>query len=512
MAPLFCIIHSLGDNMVIAVLSQKGFSMCAMPSDAKAQELARLQAHLCQMLVELSMNWQGLGRHDLILQLLEEWQADYREGEAERYADDRIKAVQWLDAQVEKRLKAEQASGSSWQAVPVPEGAGNPFAGLSPETLAGMPLAVDATLNILQSITLPADADVLQSRLAHYAQQATKRLETVTQELNANLEKTDLELQQHLKAWHGACQKLLADSEGKREPKDSIRIHALLAMTSETYLYWQRMVAKDWQVIPEGEGGMPPYHLTAKVLSERAKQAALLAGQCLQDIMLNWFRIGPANQDILMDWLSSWALEFSGFGGVMAYPAAVEHLEHLADELDIRSSKLRRETEGWQNFGPGQRLPAIGLPYAIRELLETVVAVRSEADKGASEELEIGRLYESCSQILPGLHEIAKNLAVIDDDLEADEMESWVHLQMNAFIRLSKVSRSHAARAACLFADILDERIQLERDVIPGWLRLTKKEWDAAMPPTPEKAGVMMGQAVLKIGKIRHHRPQENEE
>ncbi|MBR7069432.1 MAG: hypothetical protein IKI30_03165 [Oxalobacter sp.] len=469
---------------------------------ANAQDLGRLQEKLRRTLVELALNWQMLSHADVVQQLLEEWQADYREGEAERYASDRVKAVQWLDTQLEKRMKAEKAVVPDWQTAPVQEG-------LSAESLDAMPVVVDAVLHLLQSIDLPDDSEVLQRRLAHYAQQATKRLNKVTQELNANLEKTDLELQQHLQAWHGACQKLLMETEGSRDSAESVRIHALLAMSAETYLYWQRMVAEGWQVIPEQEGGMPPYHVTAKMLADQAKQASLLAGQCLQDIMLNWFRLGTANQDTLMDWLAGWSSSFAGFGGSMEHPAAVEQLELLADELDSRSSKMRRETEGWKNFGPGQRLPAIGIPYEIRELLETVAAARGQAVKNASESMEIQRLYESCSLILPGLHEVAKNLQAMADDNDADELENWVHLQMNAFIQLSKVSRSHAARAAGLFADVLDERIDLERDVRTNWLRLTKQEWDAAQPSSPEKAGVMMGQAVLRIGKIRHHRPDK---
>ncbi len=473
-------------------------------SSAYVQNLERLQEKLRRTLVEFALNWQKLNRADVVQQLLEEWQADYREGEAERYASDRVKAGQWLDAQLEKRLKAEKAVVPDWQAATGQEG-------LSAESLDAMPVVVDAALHLLQSIDLPDDSEVLQRRLAHYAQQAAKRLEKVTQELNANLEKTDLELQQHLQAWHGACQKLLMETEGSRDSAESVRIHALLAMSAETYLYWQRMVAEGWQPVPEQEGGMPSYHLTAGILADRAKQAALLAGQCLQDIMLNWFRIGAANQDTLMDWLAGWSSGFAGFGGSMENPSAVEQLELLADGLDNRSSKMRRETEGWKNFGPGQRLLGIGIPYEIRELLETVAAARAEALKNASEDREIQRLYESCSLILPGLHEVAKNLRAMTDDYDADELESWIHLQMNGFIRLSKVSRSHAARAAGLFADVLDERIDLERDVRSNWLRLTRKEWEAAQPSSPEKAGVMMGQAVLQIGKIRHHRPDDTQ-
>lgn len=478
-------------------------------SPANVQNFIRLQKKLCRTLVEFALNWQMLDRPDIVQQLLEEWQADYREGEAERYAADRVKAVQWLDVQLDKRQKAEKAVVSDWQTVPSVTGVDDPLAELSSEALAAMPVVVDATLDLLQSIELPADSEVLQKRLAHYAQQATRRLGKVTEELNANLEKTDLELQQHLQAWHGACQKLLMETEGSRDSSESIRIHALLAMSAETYLYWQRMVAEGWQPVPEQEGGMPPYHLTAKMFADRAGQAVLLAGQCLQDIMLNWFRIGTASQDTLMDWLAGWSAGFAGFGGAMENPSAVEQLELLADELDNRSSKMRQETEGWKNFGPGQRLPGIGIPYEIRELLETVAAARMDVVKGASEDQEIQRLYESCTQILPGLHEIAKNLRAITNDYDADELESWIHLQMNGFIRLSKVSRSHAARAAGLFADALDERISLERDIRTDWLRLTKKEWEDAQPPSPEKAGVMMGQVILQIGKIRHHRPDD---
>ena len=76
---------------------------------ANAQDLGRLQEKLRRTLVEFALNWQKLNRADVVQQLLEEWQADYREGEAERYASDRVKAVQWLDAQLEKRLKAEKA-------------------------------------------------------------------------------------------------------------------------------------------------------------------------------------------------------------------------------------------------------------------------------------------------------------------------------------------------------------------------------------------------------------------
>ena len=80
---------------------------------------------------------------------------------------------------------------------------------------------------------------------------------------------------------------------------------------------------------------------------------------------------------------------------------------------------------------------------------------------------------------------------------------------MNGFVSLSKISRSHAARAAGLFADILEERIDLERDVNPHWLRLNKKEWDAAQPSSPDQAGAKLGQIILKIGKIRHHKNDE---
>ncbi len=472
---------------------------------AQRQNLIRLQKNLRRMLVECSINWQALNRQDIILQILEEWQADYREGEEERYAADRIKAVQWLSDNLEKRLNAEMASIADWQTVPAPEGEEDPLDDLSSEALAAMPVEIDATLDLLGSIDLPSDRDVLQKRLAHYAQQATKRLAKVTQELNANLEKTDLELQSHLQSWHIACQKLLAESEGDREASESVRIHALLAMSAENYLYWQRMVAEDWESASENEGGMPAYHLTAKNLADRAEQASLLAGQCLQDIMLNWFRIGTANQDTLMDWLAAWSSSFAGFGCAMETPTETEQLEYLADELDHRSSRMRRETEGWKNFGPDQRLPSMGIPYEIREVLETIAAARENAVKNASADLEIQRLYESCRVILPALHEVAKNLQAITDDNDADELESWIHLQMNSFIRLSKVSRSHAARAAGLFADILDERIDLERDIRTDWLRLNKKEWDAAQPPSAEKAAAMMGQIILKIGKIRHH-------
>ncbi len=486
--------------------------MNTIPPSTDDKNLVRLQKKLRKALVELALNWQMLDRQDVISQLLETWQADYREGEEERYAADRVKAVQWLDTHLEKRLAVEKAAASSgWQTVPVMVGEDDSLAELSSETLAAMPVVVDATLDLLQSIELPSDSAVLQKRLAHYAQQATKRLGKVTQELNANLEKTDLELQQQLQAWHSACQKLLMETEGGRNATESVRIHAMLAMSAETYLYWQRMVVEGWELVPEHEGGMPSYHITAQMLADRAKQATLLAGQCLQDIMLNWFRIGTVNQDTLIDWLASWSSGFAGFSGSMEHPAAVEQLELLADGLDSRSSKMRQETEGWKNFGPGQRLPSIGIPYEIRELLETIASAREMAIKNASEELEIQRLYESCTQILPGLHEVAKNLKVMTDDNDADELESWIHLQMKGFIRLSKVSRSHAARAAGLFADILDERIDLERDVRSNWLRLNKKEWDAAQPASPEKAGVMMGQAVLRIGKIRHHRPDDTQ-
>ena len=473
-------------------------------SPAHAQNLARLQEKLRRTLVEFALNWQMLDRSDIVQQLLEEWLVDYREGEAERYASDRVKAVQWLDTQLDKRLKAEKAVVSDWQTASVSEA-------LSSESLEAMPVVIDAALELLQSIGLPSDSEVLQKRLAHYAQQATRRLGKVTQELNANLEKTDLDLQQHLQAWHGDCQKLLMETEGSRDSAESVRIHTLLAMSAETYLYWQRMVAEGWQPVSEQEGGMPSYHLTAKMLADRTGQAVLLAGQCLQDIMLNWFRIGAANQDTLMDWLAGWSSGFAGFGDSMEDPSAVEQLELLADELDSRSSKMRRETEGWKNFGPGQRLPGIGIPYEIRELLETIATARTEAINSASEDREVQRLYESCSQILPGLHEVAKNLRAMTDDYDADELESWIHLQMNGFIRLSKVGRAHAARAAGLFADVLDERIDLERDVRSNWLRLTRKEWEAAQPSSPEKAGVMMGQAVLQIGKIRHHRPDDTQ-
>ncbi len=472
---------------------------------AHSQNLIRLQKNLRSVLVELSINWQILNRQEIILQILDEWQSDYREGEAERYAADRVKAVQWLSDTLDKRLAAEKSGASDWQTVPVSEGEDDPLDDLSSEALASMPVEIDATLDLLGSIELPSDSDVLQKRLAHYAQQATKRLSKVTQELNANLEKTDLELQKLLQTWHATCQTLLSESEGDREASESIRIHALLAMSAENYLYWQRMVAEDWQPVPESEGGMPAYHLTAKNLADRAEQSSLLAGQCLQDIMLNWFRIGTANQDTLMDWLSSWSSSFAMMGCAMETPTETEQLEYLADELDRRSSRMRREIDGWVNFGPGQRLPGMGIPYEIREVLETIAAAREKAVRNASADLEIQRLYESCRVILPGLHEFAKNLQAITDDNDADELESWIHLQMNGFIRLSKVSRSHAARAAGLFADILDERIDLERDIRTDWLRLNKKEWDAAQPPSAEKAGLMMGQIILKIGKIRHH-------
>jgi len=478
-------------------------------SFANDQNLIRLQKKLRKTLLEFSLNWHQLERQDIVLQLLEEWQADYREGEEERYAADRIKAVQWLDTQIEKRLKAEKAVVPDWHRGPVETEGEDMLEELSPEILAAIPVAVDATLDIVQSIELPTDEAVLQKRLSHYAQQATRRLEKVTQELNANLEKTNLDLQQHLQVWHGACQKLLMESEGERNATESVRIHALLAMSAETYLYWQRMVVDGWQATSELSGGMPPYHLTARMLSDRAVQAALLAAQCLQDIMLNWFRIDIANQDMLLAWLSDWSTGFIGLERAMDNPSAVEQLEMLADELDNRSSRMRHETEGWINFGSGQRLPGIGIPYEIRELLETIASAREEALENASEKSETQRLYEYCVQILPALHEIAKNLQVITDDYDADEMENWVHLQMNGFIHLSKISRSHAARAAGLFADILDERIDLERDVRADWLRLTKKEWDAAQPQSPEKAGVMMGQAILRMGKIRHHRPDD---
>lgn len=467
------------------------------------QEFAQWQKKLHCTLVELLLNWQRLDRQDIALQLLEQWQADYLEGEEERYAIDRIAALKWLNENLMKRLKAEKAILSDWQT----SDGKNIENVLSNEELAAMPLAMDAVFHTLETMKLPPDEEVLQKRLMGYAKQSTDRLAKVTEELNANLEKVDLSLQNHLQAWHRVCQKLLVEKkEDRTHTAESVRIHALLAMSAETYLYWQRMAAKGWQIISENQGGMPAYHVTAKDISDQTEQAVLQAGQYLQDIMFNWFRVGTANQDVLMDWLSVWISSFSGLGMTMETPVEAEQLALFAHELDIRSSKMRRETKEWKNFGAGQRLPAVGIPYEIREILEMLATVRQKAVKNASAELEIQRMYASCTQILPKLHEIAKNLEVITDNAIADELESWVHLQMKGFIRLSKISRSYAARAAGLFADILEERIDLERDVSLHWLRLNKKEWDAAQPSSPDQAGAKLGQIILKIGKIRHHK------
>lgn len=350
------------------------------------------------------------------------------------------------------------------------------------------------------------------SPLARYARHAARRLERATQELNANLDRTDLKLQQAFKAWHGACQQWLMAPEKQGDGVQAVRIHGVLAMSAQTYLYWQRMASKGWQAIPEEKGGFPPHHLTAKTLAGRVNQAILLAGQCLQDIMLNWFRIGSIEQDNLLRLLSRSFQDFATFRETTGEPATVwqgklmEMLERLADDLDRLSSRMRRQTEGWVNFGPGQRLPGIGIPHDIRTLLEELAAFREEALANAADDREIGRLYGAFEQILPGLHEVAGNLRVMTDDIDATELECWVHFLTSGFVRLSEISRSHAAVAAILFADALNERLELERKINPGWLGLTDREKEAARPPSMEKAGAMMGQVILQIGQICHHR------